>query len=57
MLNEDDDAEVDMNKSDIFPNFGRFQKKIGIAASDTEIYVINDSIDSDEWLNLEDFVT
>ena len=29
---------------------------MGLAASDTEIKVVNELLDQDEWLNLNDFV-
>ena len=29
---------------DIFPNVGKFEKKIGLAASDKEIYVVNEVV-------------
>ena len=32
---------------DVFPNIGKFEKKIGLAASDKEIYVVNDHIEHD----------
>jgi len=32
---------------DIFANIGKFEKKIGLAASDKEIYVVNELIDLD----------
>jgi hypothetical protein len=32
---------------DIFGNVGKFEKKIGLAESDKEIYVVNDHIDPD----------
>lgn len=41
---------------DIFPNLGKFEKKIGLAASDKEIYVVNELVDQEEWISLEDFV-
>jgi hypothetical protein len=41
---------------DIFPNVGKFEKKIGLAASDKEIYVVNEMVDSDQWISLEEFV-
>ena len=41
---------------DVFANIGKFEKKIGLAASDKEIYIVNDHINEDEWICLEDFV-
>jgi len=32
---------------DIFPNVGKFEKKIGLASSDKEIYVVNEIVDED----------
>lgn len=40
----------------IFPNLGKFEKKIGLAASDKEIYVVNELIEEDEWISLDEFV-
>lgn len=42
---------------DVFPNIGKFEKKIGLAASDKEIYMVNESINEDQWISFEDFVT
>lgn len=41
---------------DVFPNIGKFEKKIGLAASDKEIYVINELIDEEEWISIDEFV-
>lgn len=41
---------------DVFANIGKFEKKIGLAANDKEIYVINENIDQDQWISLEEFV-
>ena len=41
---------------DVFPNVGKFEKKIGLAASDKEIYVVNELINEDYWISFEDFV-
>lgn len=53
----EDEEELNPVIMDIFQNIGKFEKKIGLAANDKEIYVINELIDSDEWISLEDFVT
>ena len=39
------------------PNVGKSETKMGLAASDTEIRVIHEAVDGDEWVNLDDFVT
>jgi hypothetical protein len=44
---EDEEKELDPNKMDVIPNVGKFEKKIGLAASDKEIYVINELVDGD----------
>jgi hypothetical protein len=44
---EDEDHQLDPNKMDIFSNVGKFEKKIGLAASDKEIYVVNEHINRD----------
>jgi hypothetical protein len=51
---------------DIFPNLGKFDKKINSQAStdastsekdlQRDIYIVNKAID-DNWINLDDFVT
>jgi len=53
----DDEEDLDPERMDVFPNFGKFEKKIGLAASDKEIFVVNELIDEDKWINLDDFVT
>lgn len=53
---EDEDNQLDPNKMDIFANVGKFEKKIGLAASDKEIYVVNEHIDRDHWISLDEFV-
>ena len=40
----------------IFPMIGKFEKKVGLDASDKAIYVVNEQIDEDQWINLDDFV-
>lgn len=44
---EDEVHQLDPSKMDIFANIGKFEKKIGLAASDKEIYVVNEHIDTD----------
>lgn len=42
---------------DVFLNYGKFEKRIGLSMHDEkEIYVVNKAIDDDEWINLDDFV-
>jgi hypothetical protein len=41
---------------DIFANVGKFEKKIGLAASDKEVYVVNEHIDPEQWIGLDEFV-
>jgi len=41
---------------DVFSNIGKFEKKIGLAANDKEIYVVNELINEDEYISFEDFV-
>jgi hypothetical protein len=53
---EDQEEIVDPNTMSIFPNVGKFEKKIGLSASDKEIYVVNETIDETEWISLEEFV-
>ncbi len=53
---EDEVHQLDNSKMDVFANIGKFEKKIGLAASDKEIYVVNENINNDEWICLEDFV-
>ena len=42
-----EEESVDFEQMDIFPNIGKFEKKIGLAASDKEIYVVNEVVDED----------
>lgn len=51
-----DEEDTDETKMDVFPNIGKFEKKIGLAANDKEIYIVNERIDDDEWISLDDFV-
>ena len=44
---EDELHHLDPEKMDIFGNIGKFEKKIGLAESDKEIYVVNENIDTD----------
>ena len=46
-FNGEEDHETNPNNMDIFPNVGKFEKKIGLAASDKEIYVVNEMVDED----------
>jgi hypothetical protein len=61
MNEEEDELErkqktVKEAQMDIFPNLGKFEKKIGLSATDKEIWVVNKAIDLDEWICLDDFV-
>lgn len=53
---EDEFTQEEQDKMDIVLNLGKFEKKIGLAANDKEIYVINKRVDEDVWINLDDFV-
>jgi hypothetical protein len=57
---EDEDLKKQKNvkeaNMDIFPNIGKFEKKIGLSATDKEIWVVNKAVDTDEWICLDDFV-
>mgnify|MGYP001392223882 CR=1 FL=1 len=52
----ENEEEVKEENMDIFANLGKFEKKIGLAASDKEVYVINEVVNEEEWISLEDFV-
>ena len=60
---EDDDEMVnpeafsDDSKLDIFSNIGKFEKKIGLNVNEKEIYVVNKAVNTDEWINLDEFVS
>jgi hypothetical protein len=41
---------------DIVLNIGKFEKKIGLAMNEKEVYVINKAVNEDTWINLDDFV-
>mmetsp|Transcript_34190 Transcript_34190/g.25257 ORF Transcript_34190/g.25257 Transcript_34190/m.25257 type:complete len:205 (-) Transcript_34190:2511-3125(-) len=51
-----EDESLDPAKMDVKANIGKFEKKIGLSASDKEIYVVNERLDSAEWISLEEFV-
>jgi serine/threonine protein kinase len=53
----EDEEDLDPEKMDIFPNIGKFEQKIGLAANAKDVYVVNELIDEDQWINLDDFVT
>lgn len=53
---DDDDEELNPDRMFIFPMIGKFEKKVGLDANDKAIYVVNEQIDEDEWINLDDFV-
>ena len=53
---QDELHKLDPDRMDIFSNIGKFEKKIGLSASDKEIYVVNEHIEGDDWICLEDFV-
>jgi len=55
-LREEDD-EPDPESADIFPNIGKFEEKKGPTAGHTDVSVVNELIDPDQWINLDDFVT
>jgi hypothetical protein len=40
----DDEEELDPEKMSVVPNYGKFEKKIGLAASDKEIFVVNELV-------------
>lgn len=47
---------MDSTHMDVFLNYGRFEKKIGLSVNDKEIYVVNELVDKDEWISLDEFV-
>lgn len=57
---DDDEAQKELvsegQDGEIVPNIGKSETKMGLAASDTEIRVVNELIDADQWINLDDFV-
>lgn len=54
--NYDVEEELDPQGMDIFPNIGKRERRVGPAAGDTEVQVVNELIDGEEWINLDDFV-
>ena len=52
----DDEDELAPKEKDIIPNIGKSETKVGLAASDTEIRVVNEIIDENSWINLDEFV-
>lgn len=54
---EDEFTPEEEDAMDVFLNYGKFEKRIGLSMHDEkEIYVVNKTIDEDEWINLDDFV-
>jgi hypothetical protein len=53
----DAEEELDPEIMDVFPNVGKRERRIGPAASDTEMQVVNELVDENDWINLDDFVT
>ena len=42
---------------DIFMNYGKFEKRVGLAMNDEkEIYIVNKAVDDEEWISIHDFV-
>jgi len=54
---DEDDEELNPERMFIFPMIGKFEKKVGLDANDKAIYVVNEQIDEDQWINLDDFVS
>lgn len=40
----------------MFQNYAKFEKRVGLEASEKEIYVINEYIDPAKWISLEDLI-
>ena len=56
-LGDEEFSPEEEEAMDVFINYGKFEKRIGLALhGEKEIYVVNKSIDEDEWINLDDFV-
>lgn len=53
----DEEPDLDPESMPVVPHLGKFEKKIGLAAADKEVFVVNELVDEDAWINLEDFVT
>ena len=54
---EDEITAEEEDAMDVFLNYGKFEKRIGLSMNDEkEIYVVNKAIDEDEWINLDDFI-
>ena len=49
----DSEEEVNPEIMDVFPNVGKRERRIGPAASDTEIQVVNELVDENQWINLD----
>lgn len=54
---EDDEDTIQESDMDIFSNIGKFEKKVGLASNEKEIYVVNRSVDDNEWVSLDDFMS
>jgi hypothetical protein len=49
--------DYEVENMPVFVNYGRFEKKIGLSMHDeTEVYIVNEAIDEDEWICFDDFV-
>lgn len=54
---EDEFTPEEEEEMPVFPNIGKFEKRIGLSMHDEkEIYVVNKAVDEDQWINLDDFV-
>lgn len=54
---QEDFSQEEEDGMDIFMNFGKFEKRIGLSMNDEkEIYVINKAVDEQEWICLDDFI-
>lgn len=54
---QDEYDAMEEDKMDIFMNFGKFEKRVGLAMNDEkEVYIVNKAVDEEEWISIDDFV-
>ena len=54
---QDEFDALEEDKMDIFMNYGKFEKRVGLSMNDEkEIYIVNKAVDEEEWISIHDFV-
>ena len=48
---QDEFDALEEDKMDIFMNYGKFEKRVGLSMNDEkEIYIVNKAVDEEEWM-------